>query len=169
MARKPRRGNDRDAQFRQIYDENSHLILGYAIRRTRSAELAVDVVSEVFLVAWRRFDDVPTGDATRLWLYGVARRVLANSRRSERRRVRLQRRIGEEVAAQLRRFVEPPAVNQSRDILEAFSELEEQDREFLGLQLGSRSIATRSRLRSVVAEPPCACVCIEHAGVSKSY
>ncbi|CAN5440335.1 hypothetical protein BH24ACT9_BH24ACT9_03500 [soil metagenome] len=28
------------------------------------------------LVAWRRIDDVPTGEEARPWLYGVARKVL---------------------------------------------------------------------------------------------
>jgi DNA-directed RNA polymerase specialized sigma24 family protein len=44
------------------------------------------VIAETFLTAWRRLDDVPAGDEARLWLYGVARRMLANQRRGARRR-----------------------------------------------------------------------------------
>jgi RNA polymerase sigma-70 factor (ECF subfamily) len=70
--------------------ERHHLaVLGYLGRRAASPHEAADAFSEVFLVAWRRLDDVPAGDAARLWLYGVGRRVLANQRRSARRRSQL--------------------------------------------------------------------------------
>jgi RNA polymerase sigma-70 factor (ECF subfamily) len=49
------------------------------------------VVSETFLVAWRRLDSVP--DDPLPWLYGVARRVLANQRRSAGRARALEERL----------------------------------------------------------------------------
>jgi RNA polymerase sigma-70 factor, ECF subfamily len=79
--------------FRALYDRWYQPLLGYALRRSRSVEDAADVVAETFLVAWRRLEDVPSGDEARLWLYGVARRVLANTRRGERRRERLEVRL----------------------------------------------------------------------------
>jgi RNA polymerase sigma factor (sigma-70 family) len=54
------------------------------IRRHVDAETAHEVLSETFLVAWRRLDDVP-GDALP-WLLVVARNTLANHRRSVYRR-----------------------------------------------------------------------------------
>jgi RNA polymerase sigma-70 factor (ECF subfamily) len=51
------------------------------------------VFSDVFLVAWRRLDDVPPGDEARLWLFGVASRTLANARRAARRRDALVERL----------------------------------------------------------------------------
>ena len=42
-------------------------VLGYALRRT-NAEEARDVVSETFTVAWRKFEDVPEGEAAMPWL-----------------------------------------------------------------------------------------------------
>jgi RNA polymerase sigma-70 factor, ECF subfamily len=69
-----------DALFR----EHGADVLAYALRRT-DAGSAEDVVAEVFLIAWRRADRLPDGDAV-LWLYAVARRVLANQRRAARRR-----------------------------------------------------------------------------------
>jgi DNA-directed RNA polymerase specialized sigma24 family protein len=39
------------------------------------------VVAETFAIAWRRVDAIPAGDQARLWLYGVARNVLAEHRR----------------------------------------------------------------------------------------
>jgi DNA-directed RNA polymerase specialized sigma24 family protein len=47
-----------------------------------------DVVSEVFMTAWRRIVDIPDGSELP-WLYGVARRVVMNHRRGARRRHRL--------------------------------------------------------------------------------
>jgi hypothetical protein len=49
-------------------------------------------MADVFLIAWRRLDEVPEGEAARVWLYATARRVIANRKRSERRRVALRAR-----------------------------------------------------------------------------
>jgi RNA polymerase sigma factor (sigma-70 family) len=54
---------------------------------------AQDAVAETFLTAWRRFDEIPDGEAARVWLYATSRRVLANQRRSSRRRAALQERL----------------------------------------------------------------------------
>ncbi len=50
-------------------------------------------MAEVFLTAWRRLDDLPESDAARVWLYATARRVIANQRRSRRRRSALHERL----------------------------------------------------------------------------
>jgi len=72
-----------------LWREHHAAVLRYACRRT-DAEAAQDVVSETFMVAWRRLPDVPDDPAqARPWLYAVARRVLANSDRSQRRSQRL--------------------------------------------------------------------------------
>jgi hypothetical protein len=49
-------------------------ILGYALRRTTSPDDAADILAETFLTAWRRLDELPSGEEAGLWLYGVARR-----------------------------------------------------------------------------------------------
>ena len=46
-------------------------------------------------MAWRRFADLPGGAQTRLWLFGVAHRALANQSRAERRRRNLGARLTE--------------------------------------------------------------------------
>lgn len=73
----------------QLFREHWGAVFGYAGRRCASDADAADVVSEVFLTVWRRIEDVPPGDQARLWLYGVAHRVVANQRRGLRRRGRL--------------------------------------------------------------------------------
>ena len=66
------------------------LVRAYALRRA-APDAAQDVVADTFLVAWRRLEDVPE-DALP-WLYGVARRVLANQRRSAARTAALELRV----------------------------------------------------------------------------
>jgi RNA polymerase sigma factor (sigma-70 family) len=83
----------RRARFRAVYDAHYHRVLGYVLRRTASPEDAEDVVAETFLTAWRRLEQLPLGSGTRPWLYGVARRSLANHHRGELRRERLTGRI----------------------------------------------------------------------------
>jgi RNA polymerase sigma-70 factor (ECF subfamily) len=48
-----------------------------------------DAVSEVYLVAWQKADEIPRGDEALRWLYGVARNVVRHTERSNRRRLRL--------------------------------------------------------------------------------
>jgi RNA polymerase sigma factor (sigma-70 family) len=80
-------------EFRRVYAGNFEAVLAYATRRVEQPADAADVVAETFLVAWRRFREMPPGDEARLWLYGVARRVLANHHRGDARRERLRQRL----------------------------------------------------------------------------
>ncbi|GAA2569175.1 sigma-70 family RNA polymerase sigma factor [Winogradskya consettensis] len=80
-------------RFRRVYAANFESLLAYALRRVEQSEDAADVVAETFLVAWRRAREMPPDDEARLWLYGVARRVLANHHRAGQRRGRLGERL----------------------------------------------------------------------------
>lgn len=64
--------------FRDLYAAHAGEVFTYARRRVPVGD-AEDVVSDVFLVAWRRRAELPH-DALP-WLIGVARKVLANRRR----------------------------------------------------------------------------------------
>jgi RNA polymerase sigma factor (sigma-70 family) len=125
-------GDDRRERFERVYDDNYQRILGYALRRTDTAEDALDVVAETFLAAWRRLDDIPSGDRAKLWLYGTARKVLANHHRGHHRRQRLTERL----QADLPRLPDAhaPAAAQSPDgdaIVAAFAVLRPDDRDLL--------------------------------------
>ncbi len=80
--------DQREAAFRRMYVAHYQQIAAYA-RRRAPREDADDAVAETFLVAWRRFEDIPGGVLSLPWLYGVARRVLSEGRRSSSRRDRL--------------------------------------------------------------------------------
>jgi RNA polymerase sigma-70 factor (ECF subfamily) len=71
-------------RLEELYRDHGRDVLAYALRRADRAT-AEDVAAEVFVVAWRRADRVPAQDPLP-WLYGVARRLLANERRAARRR-----------------------------------------------------------------------------------
>jgi DNA-directed RNA polymerase specialized sigma24 family protein len=76
--------DDPEAVFTHLYIEHHDSILRYAARRT-DGDTARDVVAETFLVAWRRLAAAPKDPRNvRPWLYGIARKVLANSERSRR-------------------------------------------------------------------------------------
>jgi RNA polymerase sigma-70 factor (ECF subfamily) len=77
-----RRDDDSRLRFEAVFRQHHPQVLAYA--RRRAPQDAADVVSEVFLTAWRRLDEVPA-DALP-WLLGVARRVVANLRRATARR-----------------------------------------------------------------------------------
>jgi len=79
-------GENAEADFEAIYRETYRKTLAYALRRTRAAQDAHDVVAETYIVAWRRLDQLLNAREPQAWLYAVAYRVLTNQRRSHRRR-----------------------------------------------------------------------------------
>ncbi|MGQ0743957.1 MAG: RNA polymerase sigma factor [Acidimicrobiales bacterium] len=95
MSDKPRRQHE--DRLEQLWREHLPPLVLYAMRRCASREDALDVVAEVYLVAWRRIERVPAGSEARLWLFTVARNVLANHRRGQVRRTRLAKRLALEV------------------------------------------------------------------------
>jgi RNA polymerase sigma-70 factor (ECF subfamily) len=80
-------------RFEAIYKAQAGAIRSYVRRRLDASE-ADDVVADVFLVVWRRLEEVPAEPLP--WLLGIARRVLANRRRAETRSEALQNRLRNE-------------------------------------------------------------------------
>src|SRR5690349_8155357 len=75
-------GTSHEERFRAAYRRHAPAVWRYLARRLGDDVLAEDLTSEVFVVAWRRRHEAPTDSLP--WLYGVARRVLANDRRAAR-------------------------------------------------------------------------------------
>ncbi|MEU9884548.1 sigma factor [Sphaerisporangium sp. NPDC051011] len=63
-------GEDPPGRFVEIYEHAYRPVLAYALRRCQDPDDAADVVAETFMTAWRRIEEVPEGDAARLWLFG---------------------------------------------------------------------------------------------------
>jgi RNA polymerase sigma-70 factor (ECF subfamily) len=85
--------NDDEARFVEVYQRYSRHIQAYCARRTQSSQVP-DAVAEVFLVAWRRIEQIPEGDAVLPWLYAVAYRVISRHWRNKARTRRLIERLG---------------------------------------------------------------------------
>jgi RNA polymerase sigma-70 factor (ECF subfamily) len=117
----------RTQTFEQMFRDHYAAVRGYALRRT-SPEAAQDAAAETFLVAWRRFEQVP--DDARPWLLGVARRVLANERRSTKRGAALAQRVAL-TEVDTRSLGE--AADETDAVRQALGRLSERDREALTL------------------------------------
>lgn len=122
---------DPQLRFGSLFQTHHDAIYRYCLRRLGRSD-AEDAAADVFAVAWRRLDTMPTGEQSRGWLFGVAYRVVGNQYRSRRRRSRLWTRL-----ANLRTGQDPTRVEPSsgRDI------------EFVHLALDQLSLADRELLR----------------------
>ncbi|WP_242614210.1 RNA polymerase sigma factor [Actinomadura roseirufa] len=125
--------DERRHRFEQVYEEHRAKILGYALRRTADPQDAADVLAETFLIAWRKLDDVPRGDEAKPWLYGVARRVLANHHRGGRRRSALVEDLAGQLRTDLGTHVAFRPEEDRAAIAAAFGKLPANDRELLSL------------------------------------
>ncbi|MBM6404420.1 RNA polymerase sigma factor [Phycicoccus sp. CSK15P-2] len=125
-----------EERFTRLFDATRLPLLAYAVRRVGDPSDAADVVAETYLVAWRRLDEVPGGDEARPWLFGVARRVLANHHRGEQRRLALADRLRDSLTSDA--VPGPEAVagrgsHRAERVRDAMERLSENDREILRL------------------------------------
>lgn len=118
-----------DDRFEALYAAHAGAVLTYSRRRATAAD-ADDVLAEVFLVAWRRLAEVPSSHE-RVWLLGVARRVLANQRRARARQGAVRDRLASD-AESISAATSPPfpAAGETR-LGRALARLSESDRELL--------------------------------------
>ena len=86
------RSGDADA-FGVLFERHARTIYNYCFRRVGSWAVAEDLVSIVFLEAWRRVDkQLPCGKELP-WLFGIATNVVRNRGRAERRYAAALRRV----------------------------------------------------------------------------
>ncbi len=131
-----------------MYEKNYSAIRDYCLRRLGTDD-AVDAAAEVFTIAWRKIDSIPPGDETRLWLFGVARNVVAHQHRRYARQSRLKERLGR-VASVGGAGTEVEAMvvrnSQEQQVISALARLKPADQEVLRLkmweELSHEAIAT---------------------------
>lgn len=141
-----------DQIFQQIFGANFDDVHAYCLRRLPREE-AADAVSEVFLVAWRRIEEIPSGGEARLWLFGVARNVVRNLSRSSRRRYRAVARIGgTAVAPPADPETQVVAADEYREVMAAFHRLDANDQEILRLRLWEELSVTEAATVLQVSE-----------------
>lgn len=113
------------------------------LARRAAPDAVEDLFAEVMTVAWRRLPDLPDGDELP-WLYGTARKVLANHRRAGSRFGRLLERLA--LTAEAGAQVGPaPVTGRDADLEVAIAALSAADAEVLRLwaweELAPREIA----------------------------
>jgi RNA polymerase sigma factor (sigma-70 family) len=106
--------------FERLYREHCDSVRAY-VRRRQPPDEVDEALADIWLVAWRRRRSLPAAPLP--WLYGTARRVLANQRRSGRRRLALAARLTDAAS-------EPPALT-DRELGSALARLAPDDREAL--------------------------------------
>lgn len=119
-----------EAAFRALFDAAYDDLTRFVERRTHPVD-APDVVAETFLVAWRRFDDVPRdpGEA-RAWLFVTARNLVANRVRRDRHQAAITVRIAAQPAPGVG---EHDDVAARLDLARAFARLTPSDQEVIAL------------------------------------
>ncbi|MFG3706935.1 RNA polymerase sigma factor [Micromonospora sp. NPDC047670] len=127
-------------RFTAMYAAHHAQVYAYAVSRV-GRQLADDIASETFLVAWRKLATVPAAPLP--WLLGVARNAVRERYRDEDRQASL--------AAELRAWVDEASedvatgVAERAGVLAALARLSEDDRELLTLmawhELSSREAA----------------------------
>ena len=117
-----------EQRFVAVYDRHFRAVLRYALARV-GPEQARDVTAETFLIAWRRFSELPAEPAA--WLFGVARKVIAGQLRASARQGALWVRLAR-TGAGIGGPADPADQAAERDsALIALSQLGEQDQEVL--------------------------------------
>ncbi len=120
---------ERRRKFESVYQETYEPLQRYLRRRT-TLDDAEEALDDVLLVLWQKLPALDQEDYLP-WCYGVARRTLANRRRSHQRRIRLLDRLARE-PAQLE-LHEEAGLDDYPQLASAFGQLNEPDREVLRL------------------------------------
>ena len=94
-------------RFGELFDRHCTALYDYGVRRV-GRDLAEDLVSETFLVAFTRRDryDV-TAPSARPWLFGILTNLLRSHRRTEVRGLRAFARVGVDPLGGATRLTEP--------------------------------------------------------------
>lgn len=86
-------GHARGDHLTNCLATDSPALLNYLQRRAGIQD-SPDLLAEVMVVAWRRISALPKDpEQARMWLFGIARNILSDHARGERRRWRLADRI----------------------------------------------------------------------------
>jgi RNA polymerase sigma-70 factor (ECF subfamily) len=115
-------------RFESLYQAHGGAVRTFVGRRM-SSSVADDVVSDVFVIAWRRLEEAPVDE--RAWLFGIARGVMANRRRGDARRQALHDRLVATTVVEVEPGLERPTGGSA--LLRALGCLNERDQELLRL------------------------------------
>ena len=117
-----------EMQFDALFREHYPRIFAFVLRRCQNRATAEEIANEAFLTAWRRWDDLPEDIFP--WLAATARKLLANARRGDSRRVPATWDGDDYGLINPAQSLEEQVV-QRRLFQDAFDRLKERDREIL--------------------------------------
>lgn len=118
--------DERRTRFVRLYGAHADRIMAYCLRHL-SPSTANDALSDIFLTAWRRLDEVPDDAAP--WLYVTARNVIRNHYRAQAASLATAQRV-----AQLQRLTTESAevtAERRADLATALGALNDDEREAL--------------------------------------
>lgn len=114
----------------QLVKDHAGSLLDYFVRRVPDREDAADLLGETLVVVWRKARSVPTDPVeARMWMFGVARRVLSQGWRSRARR----RALTDKLAQHLAELAPAEEQDHAADVRAAISELHAVDQEIVRL------------------------------------
>lgn len=120
----------RTSRVTELVEGEAGALLNYFARRTTTTDDAADLLGETLVVVGRRERTIPEDQvAARMWLYGVARKVLAGHHRSSRRRHALTERL----SAELLTLPTPVANGEASTVRDLLSALPNIDQELIRL------------------------------------
>ncbi|MBA2695100.1 MAG: sigma-70 family RNA polymerase sigma factor [Actinobacteria bacterium] len=124
-------GPDLRDRVQTTLDINTPALLGYFLRRVEIPDDAADLLSDTLLIIWRKRAALPRYNTeARMWMFGVARKVLLTHRRTRRRRSALHDKLRHELA----RTPQPQTVDTDHlDVRAALTQLDRVDQEIIRL------------------------------------
>jgi len=135
----PRRASD----FAEAFDRCAPMVFRFALRRLGDEDWACDVVSDTFMVAWRRWDARPDAEILLPWFYAIARYAVRDQLRASRRRNLLTARL--KAVSRAEKVPDPAdGVILGQFIATALGRLTESDQEVLRLVAWENLDDTRS-------------------------
>jgi RNA polymerase sigma-70 factor (ECF subfamily) len=138
---------DSGLRFDSLFEANYDGIYRYCVRRLGPSD-AEDATADVFAVAWRRLDQMPTDERSRAWLYGVAYRVVGNQYRGRLRQSRLSTRLRSVRTADEHTAQPGPPGEDVERLLTALDRLSASDQELI--RLSAWEALTRSEIAYVL-------------------
>lgn len=122
------------ARMDAIYEQHFDRVAAYCMRRL-PPHAANDAISETFLTAWRKLDEVPHAPGTLPYLYRIAGNMIAHQRRTFARQGRLRSKLGR-IAPDVPAAPDTQVLDYAahREVRDALDDMGDADREIIRLR-----------------------------------
>src|SRR5688572_8262084 len=104
-----------EAAFAEIVRRHAGMVYSAARRQVADAHIAEDVTQAVFILLAQKAKSISPRVVLAGWLYNAGRMTAANARRGEQRRMRIEQKASEIMAAKAGQTIDWPAMEQQLD------------------------------------------------------